>query len=796
VNITATAPTPGAGEQYLFITGWNGTGLGNYTGTTNASSVTMNGPIAESAVWTHQYYLTVSSVYATPGGFGWYDAGTNAYATVTPETIPVSPGIRILFSGWSNGATGSHSPSDPIYMDGPKTAVGSWGLSTYLTVISAHSTTSGEGWYNAWLPYTARAGVTDSIVTEGSTRYIFTGWSGDATGTHLISDNINMDWPRIATATWTTQFYLTVNNGHSTAGGAAWYDSSATAYASVADSIVTSGTTQYIFKQWTIDASGTYLTSNGILMDAAKTATATWTTQFYLTVNNGGHSTVGGAAWYDSSATAYATVTDSIVAGSAGTQYVFKQWTVDASGTHLTSNGILMDAPKTASVTWTTQYYLTLATLPPGITTPTGDGWYNASSLVPINTAPSVISLPDTYYFAKWTTGDMTEITDSLALSTTVFMDIPKTVTANYAQGSRDVGVDSIIQPADTVTICIPFNPVIRVVNNTFPSTVETCTLDVKIWRFRVKYDSLCHISVNVLDSVMLYDTSVVISIPNGFTNITLTKQWHPMFADLTYLSSPTYHRVRASVRMTDDANPSNDVKIKKFTVKDRRYDLQVNYAGLLRGKVLAPETITTGVAFNSFSVVSNSPSGPSVSFRSWFKIIKMKNNLPYYSQYIDRTLAAGTYACIYYSSGWIATDTGLYKVVSYIETRPGLDSVPGNNKIERYYYAARTSGSGPAGEVTTLPQTYGLMQNNPNPFSGLTAIRWQIPSESRVIISIYDATGRVIRTIENGNYLAGYYNSVWNCTDDHNRKVSAGIYFYELRANNYIARHKMVITR
>jgi len=45
-----------------------------------------------------------------------------------------------------------------------------------------------------------------------------------------------------------------------------------------------------------------------------------------------------------------------------------------------------------------------------------------------------------------------------------------------------------------------------------------------------------------------------------------------------------------------------------------------------------------------------------------------------------------------------------------------------------------------------------------------------------------------------NGSYQAGYYNTTWDCTDNNNSKVSAGIYFYEIRANDYRAKRKMVI--
>ncbi|MGB9622752.1 MAG: hypothetical protein ACPL07_02795, partial [Candidatus Bathyarchaeia archaeon] len=56
VTISATAPVAGSGEQYVW-NGWTGSGTGSYTGMDNPATdaVTMNGPITETASWTHQY---------------------------------------------------------------------------------------------------------------------------------------------------------------------------------------------------------------------------------------------------------------------------------------------------------------------------------------------------------------------------------------------------------------------------------------------------------------------------------------------------------------------------------------------------------------------------------------------------------------------------------------------------------------------------------------------------------------------------------------------------------------------
>jgi hypothetical protein len=87
--------------------------------------------------------------------------------------------------------------------------------------------------------------------------------------------------------TYTTQYYLTVSSASGITGGRGWYDSGATAYAALSAGRVTvytsltgtvSGDTavQYVFTGWAGEASGTDLTSNCIIMDSAKTATAIW----------------------------------------------------------------------------------------------------------------------------------------------------------------------------------------------------------------------------------------------------------------------------------------------------------------------------------------------------------------------------------------------------------------------------------------------------------------------------------------------------------------------------------------
>ena len=84
-----------------------------------------------------------------------------------------------------------------------------------------------------------------------------------------------------------------------------------------------------------------------------------------------------------------------------------------------------MDGPKTAVANWKTQYYLTVRTDPPGITTIPGEGWYDSSQSVQL-TAPTVSG----YTFQYW---DVDGASQGSGVTTiTVVMDAPKTATAHY----------------------------------------------------------------------------------------------------------------------------------------------------------------------------------------------------------------------------------------------------------------------------------------------------------------------------------------------------------------------------
>ncbi len=99
---------------------------------------------------------------------------------------------------------------------------------------------------------------------------------------------------------------------------------------------------------------------------------------------------------------------------------------------------------------------------------------------------------------------------------------------------------------------------------------------------------------------------------------------------------------------------------------------------------------------------------------------------------------------------------------------------------------ATAVSGSG-----NGLPKNYYLYQNYPNPFNPSTIIYYQIPSSSMVTLTVYDILGRKVEALVNEMEPAGKYSVNFDAS-----KFTSGVYFYRLRAGNYLENKKMILSK
>ena len=94
------------------------------------------------------------------------------------------------------------------------------------------------------------------------------------------------------------------------------------------------------------------------------------------------------------------------------------------------------------------------------------------------------------------------------------------------------------------------------------------------------------------------------------------------------------------------------------------------------------------------------------------------------------------------------------------------------------------------------LPEIFALHENYPNPFNPVTNITYDLPERIMVRLTIFDITGRRIRQIVNGYQEAGFQSVLWEGTNDRGQPVSGGLYFYQLKAGEFIKTRKMLLIK
>jgi len=89
------------------------------------------------------------------------------------------------------------------------------------------------------------------------------------------------------------------------------------------------------------------------------------------------------------------------------------------------------------------------------------------------------------------------------------------------------------------------------------------------------------------------------------------------------------------------------------------------------------------------------------------------------------------------------------------------------------------------------IPKEFKLIQNYPNPFNPNTRIRFDLPKNVNVKLTIYDMLGREIETIVNEHLNAGRYEVVFDAS-----KYTSGVYYYRLNAGEFVETKKMILVK
>jgi len=95
---------------------------------------------------------------------------------------------------------------------------------------------------------------------------------------------------------------------------------------------------------------------------------------------------------------------------------------------------------------------------------------------------------------------------------------------------------------------------------------------------------------------------------------------------------------------------------------------------------------------------------------------------------------------------------------------------------------------------ASNIPAEFKLEQNYPNPFNPFTHLHFHLPRSSDVNLAIYNTLGQKVRTLVDRSLSPGVHSAMWDGRDDSGIGLAAGIYFYQLRAGDYVATKKMVL--
>ncbi|MDZ7342519.1 MAG: carboxypeptidase regulatory-like domain-containing protein [candidate division KSB1 bacterium] len=102
----------------------------------------------------------------------------------------------------------------------------------------------------------------------------------------------------------------------------------------------------------------------------------------------------------------------------------------------------------------------------------------------------------------------------------------------------------------------------------------------------------------------------------------------------------------------------------------------------------------------------------------------------------------------------------------------------------------------GQQGETQGTPTQFELSQNYPNPFNPSTTISYTLPTASHVTLQIFNLQGELVKTLVNGQQNANRYQAIWHGENELGQKVAAGIYFYQLKTEQFSQTRRLILIK
>ena len=319
---------------------WTGSGNGSYSGSSSATSVTMNGPIAEAASFTPNpgnisvtvqpsvsglSFTVDGTTYTSAQLFSWVSGSSHPIATSSPQAG--ATGIRYVWSGWSDGGAISHS----VAPTSGATYTASFTTQYYLALSAGDggSVSPASDWYGS--------GAVADINATPASGYSFSSWTGTGSGCYSgtsASASVTMNGPVGETASFAANpgnVSVTVQGNPSgvsfTVDGNAYASAQTFSWASGSSHPISTTTPQgggtgiqYIWSNWSDGGA----MSHTVAPTGGTTYTANFATQYRLDT---GVSPAGGGTVVLSPAGTWFSPAQAVqLTASASSGYAFSSW--------------------------------------------------------------------------------------------------------------------------------------------------------------------------------------------------------------------------------------------------------------------------------------------------------------------------------------------------------------------------------------------------------------------------------------------------------------------------------------
>lgn len=637
------------------------------------------------------------------------------------------------------------------------------------------------------------------VSAQPGVRYLFASWSDGGAQEHNYT---TLQSSQTLTADFTTQYYLTMNSVYGNPQGEGWYNSGVSAQFGVTSPAAGTSGTQFVFTGWTGSGAGSYSGAqaiNTIIMNNPVTETAGWKTQYLLTTSvepaeSGSVTPNPVGPWFD--AGEFVTLTAVPNSG-----YQWAGWSGSLSGI-ANPVAFLMDEPKSV----TAQFSIGDNTPPVLIYLYPGDSTHS----VPVNSE------------LQFKVADAGDGVNLASLDLTVNLE-PILVNGIDQTGGRamihaaDKGCTIFYQPAEDypansdvpVTIyCEDLSPLANDMNQEV--------------QFQTGAGRMIYAFTDTLDSNggMLVDDSTGFVLEAPFQaaseavviTIAMVDQYPALPLDQEALAEGMYFGP-AGIRFADSVTitiPCTPDILNRANVTDAA-ELPVYFYSMIEGQ-WSSLTISDIDERNLYARVKEGgylvygkkavdlpkPGRPAgqvdllVDALYGFETTRVDyipgHGVEYRFDWGDGSFSAWA-DVVFATHVWTAE--GVFGIVAMARSQDDPTIVSYSDTLH-----VVVTNSSAIMKDNEIPTDFQVQQNYPNPFNPETRIRYQIPVSAYVSMEIYNINGQKIRALVNKEQPAGYHSAIWDGRNDAGMAVSAGLYFMQVRAGEYVETIKMSLLK